>query len=117
MIRYIGMTLALAIVCVGTTALAQNKAAPTKNAPEGVQSTAPAAPLWLISCSNQMQPEQLQCEFSQSIVVVQGNQRQRVATASFARVAGQPDTNAVFTLPYGVSLPNPVRILVNDKEV
>lgn len=117
MIRQIAITFALAIVCGGTTALAQNKAAPAKNAQEGAQTAAPAAPLWLISCSNQMQPEQLQCEFSQSIVVVQGNQRQRVATASFNRIAGQPETNAVFTLPYGVSLPNPVKVLVNDKEI
>lgn len=112
------MTFALGVtVGGGTTALAQNKPAPAKNAQEGAQAAAPAAPLWVISCSNQMQPEQLQCEFSQSIVVVQGNQRQRVATASFNRIAGQPETNAVFTLPYGVSLPNPVKIFVNDKEM
>lgn len=118
MIRQIAMTLALGVTaCGGTSALAQNKAAPAKNAQEGAQSAAPPAPLWLMSCSNQMQPEQLQCEFSQSIVVVQGNQRQRVATASFNRIAGQSETNALFTLPHGVSLPNPVKISVNDKEV
>ncbi len=118
MIRKFAMRLALgAVVCGTTVAMAQEKAVPTKNSQEGVQSAAPAAPLWLMSCSNQMQPEQLQCEFSQSIVVVQGNQRQRVATASFSRVAGQSEVNAVFTLPHGVSLPNPVRVLVNDKEV
>lgn len=77
----------------------------------------PANPYELALCFCMMQPEQLQCEFSQSIVVVQGNQRQRVATASFSRVAGQSEVNAVFTLPHGVSLPNPVRVLVNDKEV
>lgn len=118
MIRQIALTLALGmIVCGGASALAQNQAAPAKIAQEGAQAAAPAAPLWLMSCSNQMQPEQLQCEFSQSIVVVQGNQRQRVATASFSRVAGKPETNAVFTLPYGVSLTNPVKVSVDDKEV
>src|SRR5690606_18032678 len=69
------------------------------------------------SGSNQAQPDQLQCEFSQSLVLSQGNQRQRIATASFNRVARKPETNAVFILPHGVSLPNPVKVLVDDKEV
>ena len=112
------MTLALSAALGGGTALAQENAAPEKSAREAPQkAAAPAAPLWLVSCSNQMQPDQLQCEFSQSIVVVKGNQSQRVATASFSRVAGHPKTTALFTLPHGVSLANPVRILVNDKEV
>ena len=112
------MTFVLSVaLCGGTAALAQENAAPEKNVQEGAQKAAPAAPLWLVSCSNRTQPEQLQCEFSQSIVVVQGNQSQRVATASFSRVAGHPETRALFTLPYGVGLPSPVRILVDDKEV
>lgn len=118
MFRKFALTLALGVtVCGGTAALAQDNAAPEQNAQEAAPNAAPAAPLWLVSCSNQMQPEQLQCEFSQSIVVVQGNQSQRVATASFSRAAGHPETTALFTLPHGVSLANPVRILVNDKEV
>lgn len=111
----IAMTLALVVIMLGgTTALAQDQAAGTQAAE---QAAAPAAPLWLMSCSNQMQPDKLLCEFSQSIVMTQGNQSQRIATASFNRVAGQPQTDAIFTLPYGVSLPDPVRVLVDDKEV
>ena len=114
MIRQIAIAFALAATMPGgTLALAQDAAAPAAEA----QSAAPASPLWLMSCSNQMQPEQLLCEFSQSIVLTQGNQSQRVATASFNRVAGQSETNAAFTLPYGVSLPDPVKVLVDDKEV
>lgn len=115
MIRQIAMALALAATMPGgTVALAQDAAAPAN---EQQQDAAPAGPLWLMSCSNQTQPEQLLCEFSQSIVLTRGNQSQRVATASFNRVAGQSETNAVFTLPYGVSLPDPVKILVDDEEV
>jgi Invasion protein B, involved in pathogenesis len=113
------------IACSASVASAQTKAPPAKAAqpqqaaqnPAPAASSAPQAPLWLASCSNQAQPDQLQCEFSQSLVLSQGNQRQRVATASFNRVAGKPETNAVFILPHGVSLPNPVKVLVDDKEV
>lgn len=118
MIRQIVLTLALAAAMPGgTAALAQEPAAPGDGSQAENQNAAPSAPLWLMSCSNQMQPEQLLCEFSQSIVMTQGNQSQRVATASFNRVAGQAETNAAFTLPYGVSLPDPVKIAVDGKEV
>ena len=113
------------IVCGASAAYAQNKTSPPKagQPQQSAQNSAPAAnsalagPLWLASCSNQAQPDQLQCEFSQGLIFTQGNQRQRIATASFNRVAGKPETNAVFVLPHGVSLPNPVKILVDDKEV
>ena len=133
MIRTIAITLALlAMLPAGTAALAQSQpptpatktqpapVAATPAAPPAAQpqpNAAPAAPLWLMTCSNQLQPDHLQCEFSQSIVLTRGNQRERVATASFSRVAGQPQTQAAFTLPYGVSLPDPVKIMVDDKEV
>lgn len=118
MIRTIAVALLLlAAMPTGSTALAQDEGSSATGANNNQQSAAPAAPLWMMSCSNQIQPEQLLCEFSQSIVLTQGNQSQRVATASFNRVAGQSQTNAVFTFPYGVSLPDPVTIHVDDKEV
>ncbi|WP_116130723.1 invasion associated locus B family protein [Tropicimonas sp. IMCC34043] len=76
---------------------------------------APAAPMWLMSCSNRQDPAQLVCELSQSIVLTQGNQR--VATASFARVAGQTRTNANFILPVGVLLPAGVTVAVDGNRV
>jgi len=80
-------------------------------------SETPARPLWLMSCSNEQKPEELLCEFSQSLVMTQGNQGQRLATASFNRVAGKAETKAAFTVPYGVSLPDPVRVLVDNVEL
>ena len=73
------------------------------------------APLWLISCSNQADPSVLTCEFSQSIVLTQGNQR--VATASFVKDAGQPEVTGVFTLPVGVHLPAGLTLSVDDAEM
>ena len=72
-------------------------------------------PLWLISCSNQADPAQLLCESSQSLIVAQGSQR--LATASFQRVAGQDRTQAVLTVPFGVSLAQGVTIAVDDATV
>ena len=77
--------------------------------------SAPEAPLWLISCSNQANPSVLTCEFSQSIVLTQGNQR--VATASFVKDAGQPEMTGVFTLPVGVHLPAGLTLSVDDAEM
>ena len=115
-------TLALTLTLLGGTgALAQDDAtAPEETAPAAPEATAPAAPeppLWLMSCSNQAQPDELLCEFSQSIVLTQDNQSQRVATASFTRVAGGDQTNAAFALPFGVSLPDAVSVSVDETEV
>lgn len=76
---------------------------------------ADGAPMWLISCSNQVNFDELLCEFSQSIVLTnQAGQSQRVATASFTRVAGRTETEAVFSLPYEVSLGDDVTISVDE---
>jgi len=107
MTTVLGVVLA-ASVFSGVDALAQ-EAAPSANAQP--------RPLWLLSCSNEQKAEELLCEFSQSLVMTQGNQGQRLATASFNRVAGKPETSAAFTLPYGVSLPDTVRVLVDTVEV
>ncbi|MFD1200003.1 invasion associated locus B family protein [Brucella gallinifaecis] len=108
--------IAFAAMLVGSSvAHAQDQV--TDDGQQAEQNSAPAAPLWLTTCSNQLQTERLLCEFSQSIVLRQGNQSQRVSTASFTRVAGQSETNAVFTLPNGVSLPEAVKVLIDDKQV
>lgn len=117
MIRHISrmIVLAASLTC-GSVAFAQEQAAPANDV-QADQNGAVAAPLWLTSCSNQLQTEQLLCEISQSIVLRQGDQSQRVATASITRIAGQSETNAVFTLPNGVSLPIAVKVLIDDKPV
>jgi invasion protein IalB len=68
-------------------------------------------PLWLISCSNSTDPDVLTCEFSQSIVLTR--EGQRLATASFARNAGEPVTIGVFTVPAGVHLPAGMTVSVD----
>lgn len=118
MIRQITTMIVLAATLgLGFNAYAQDQAASASPDQPAEQNAAPAAPLWLTSCSNQVQTEELLCEVSQSIVLRQGNQTQRVATASINRVAGKSETNAFFTLPYGVSLPDAVKILIDDKQV
>lgn len=101
------MTVATALALLGGGALAQD-AAPAA-APQD------EAPLWLISCSNQMNPDELLCEFSQSIILTQGGQSNRLAAAAFTRVAGQSATNALFSLPFEVSLADPVRVSVDGE--
>lgn len=118
MIRQIRTILTLvATLAGGSIAFAQDQTATVDSAQQAEQPEGVAAPLWLTSCSNQLQSEQLLCEVSQSIVLRQGNQSQRVATASINRVAGKSETNAAFTLPYGVSLQEPVKVLIDDKQV
>lgn len=98
--------------------LAQAEPTQTDPAPVDQQTTPPAAqsaPLWLVTCSSQLDPERLFCEFSQSIVTTEGNQR--VATASFTRIAGAAETNAAFVLPTGVLLPAGVSVSVDDAKV
>ena len=75
----------------------------------------PAAPLWLMSCSNQLTPDELMCEISQTIVLSNGNQR--LATVSLTRAAGKSETNAVFLLPVGISIPEGVSISVDETEI
>lgn len=106
--------MSVAALCVAAPAFAEDLPG---NAGVGQSSTAPTSPLWLVSCSNQARPDQLLCEFSQSIVATQGNQTQRLATATFVRVSGAADTSAVVLLPHGVSLTEPVRVLVDGREV
>jgi len=118
MIRKMTTMIAIAAMFAGgSLASAQDQAAPGTDAQPAEESAGPAAPLWLTTCSNQLQTEELLCEVSQSIVLRQGNQSQRVATAAINRVAGKSETSALFTLPYGVSLADPVRVLVDDKQV
>lgn len=74
-----------------------------------------AAPLWLVSCTNQAEPATLTCEFSQSIVLTQGNQR--VATASFVKDAGQPGMTGLFTVPVGVHLPVGLTVAVDGADM
>ncbi|MEO1092312.1 MAG: invasion associated locus B family protein [Pseudomonadota bacterium] len=96
------------------TALAASPVAAQQDGqPEGSPAAQP--PLWLISCSNQADPATLRCEFSQSIVLTQGNQR--VATASFVKNAGQPDVDGIFTVPVGVHLPTGLSVSVDGTEV
>jgi len=74
-----------------------------------------APPMWLISCSNQASFDELLCEFSQSIILTnQAGQSQRVATASFTRVVGATGFDAVFSLPYEVSLQDDVTLSVDE---
>lgn len=110
-------TLAVALALLtGTEAAAQGDATGAQPAEEAPAAEAsPAPPLWLISCSNQANPDELLCEFSQSLIVSQGNQR--LATASFTRVAGQDVTQAVLTVPFGVSLADGVAVSVDDNAV
>jgi invasion protein IalB len=118
MIRQITSIITMvASLASGSVAFAQDQAASADGTQQTEQNGAPAAPLWLTTCSNQLQTELLLCEVSQSIVLRQGNQSQRVATASINRVAGKSETTAAFTLPYGVSLPEPVKVLIDDKQV
>ncbi|MBO9453894.1 invasion associated locus B family protein [Paracoccus sp. R12_1] len=111
-------TLAVALTLLtGTDATAQGEAPQAQPAEQQAPAaeTPPDAPLWLISCSNQANPDQLLCEFSQSLIVSEGNQR--LATASFTRVAGQDATEAVLTVPFGVSLSEGVSVSVDDNDV
>lgn len=102
MITNTALTLALGLALLtGSRALAQDEvAAPTDG------------PLWLVSCSSQANPDQLSCDVSQSLVVPQGNQR--LATASFGRIAGQDQNRAYLTVPYGVALAEAVAVAVDD---
>lgn len=80
-----------------------------------VEAPEASAPPWLMTCSNQQDPAVLLCEVSQSILLTQANQR--VATVSFARAAGQTETQAVFLLPVGVLLPAGITLSVDGTEV
>ena len=98
-------------------AIAQDTKALAPQPVAGETASAPAGPLWLMSCSNQANVRELLCEFSQSLVVTQGEQSQRVATAAFTRKAGSTKLNAAFVFPYGVSLPKGVKVSVNGAEI
>ncbi|MCR9088902.1 MAG: invasion associated locus B family protein [Rhodobacteraceae bacterium] len=114
------LSMANAAPLLAQAATASDEAAPAESAPADAgaadqAAAAPSAPLWLVSCSSQIDPERLFCEFSQSIVTTEGNQR--VATASFTRMAGETETNAAFVLPTGVLLPAGVSVSVDDANV
>lgn len=100
--------IAVCATLAATPALAQQ-------APQAAAGQGGVAPLWLISCSNQANPTVLSCEFSQSIVMTQGNQNQRVATVSFVKDVGQPEKTAVLTLPVGIYLPAGVTASVDGR--
>lgn len=88
------------------------------HAQENGEPRQPEAPLWIITCSNETNPEELLCEFSQSIfLTAQNGQIQRVGTLSFARAAGQSDTTAFLALPLEVSLAEQVRIAVDERDL
>lgn len=111
-------TLAVALTLLGgAEAVAQDEAAAAAPATSetAAEAAPPAPPLWLMSCSNQANPDELLCEFSQSLIVSQGNQR--LATASFNRVAGSAETGAVMTVPVGVALADGVTVAVDDAPV
>lgn len=94
--------------------LACSTAAPAQEATDPSQ---PQPPLWIIACSNETDPDELLCEVSQSIVMTaQNGQSQRVATLSFARAAGQADTQAFLALPLEVSLTEQAQISVDGTE-
>lgn len=116
MIWNVATTLATALVLLtGGEVLAQQEAPAAAAPPAEAAQEQPAPPLWLMSCSNQGNPDELLCEFSQSLIVAQGNQR--LATASFSRVAGQAATEAVMTVPFGVALADGVAVKVDTREV
>lgn len=116
MIWNVATTLAATLVLLmGGEAVAQGETPPATDMPAAEAGQMPAPPLWLMSCSNQANPEELLCEFSQSLVVAQGNQR--LATASFSRVAGQGATEAIMSVPVGVALAEGVAVKVDTREV
>lgn len=116
MIKQMTTMITLAVMLTGSTvAFAHDKM--NSDTKKTAQTEVASAPLWLTTCSNQQQPDKLLCEVSQSIVLRQGSQSQRVATASVTRVAGQSGTRVVFTLPLGVKLSEYARILIDDKQV
>lgn len=87
-------------------------APPAGRAQEG--EAVPAAPKWMISCSNQADFDKVHCELSQSIVVSnQAGQSQRVAIASFLRPVGGTEMEARLALPYDVSLRDEVTVSVD----
>lgn len=102
-------------ILAGFAAVGLWAAAAAQEGEDASQDAAPAAPLWLVSCSNQADPDTLTCEFSQSIVLSQGSRR--VATASFVKDAGAPEMRAVFTTPVGVHLPAGLTMRVGDAEI
>lgn len=109
------MTIAIErILCITVVAAITCGSAMAQQEPESSNGQ-PEAPLWLISCSNAMNPQNLTCEFSQSIVLAQDNRR--VATVSFARDVGQAEYTGVFTLPVGLFLPAGVTVSVDGQEV
>lgn len=83
-----------------------------------VAQEASGAPLWLVACSNQMQPDTLLCESSQSIVVTdEAGRSQRLATAAFLRAAGSDETTAVVTLPLELDLTIAPRLAVDGNDL
>lgn len=82
---------------------------------QGAETATVSPPLWLMSCSNQLNPAELLCEISQTIVVSGGGQR--IATVSFTRAAGKSETGAIFLLPLGVLLPAGVKVSIGGKEI
>jgi len=72
-------------------------------------------PLWLISCSNTLDPGTLTCEFSQSIVLTEENRR--LAAAFFVKDVGAPGLTGVFVVPTGLHIPAGVAVSVDGAKV
>lgn len=105
-----GTTLAGAVMAL---ALATATPAPAQEEAAAVQ-----PPLWLVSCSNQMQPDRLVCEFSQSIVLTdEAGRSQRVGMASFARAVGAQEVTLTLALPLELALSAPPRVSVDESEL
>lgn len=102
------LALGLAVATAGTVA--------AQEAEEGER--APTPPLWLVSCSNEMQPDVLLCDVSQSIVITDESGRsQRLATAAFVRAMGSEDTMAILTLPLEMDLTLAPALTVDGDEL
>ncbi len=86
--------------------------APFSALAQGETAPPPTQPFWAVTCSNQQTRDSLLCELSQSIMRSENNQR--IATASFTRVAGQPETRAFFLLPLGGILTEGISVAVDD---
>ncbi|WP_302477707.1 invasion associated locus B family protein [Ruegeria arenilitoris] len=74
-----------------------------------------AGPLWSVTCSNLVSVNELVCEMTQSIVLSENNQR--LASIAFVKTSGKDETEAVLTLPFGLSFPEGLVAKVDDAQV
>ncbi|WP_255733407.1 invasion associated locus B family protein [Ruegeria sp. Ofav3-42] len=74
-----------------------------------------ATPPWSINCSNLGTGTELVCEMTQSIVLSENNQR--LASIAFVKSAGNDETEAVLTLPFGLLFSDGLTAKVDTSEV